>query len=240
MNEKATAPWTWDEGSALVAAKGRSEYAAQRIREALEAKGWGRKDLLDAIALATKPKREGEPQRPGYVDASLLSRLLAEHRLTRTGRPVESRYLSIDQLLVMAAALEIPVGELLLPAGSRDQYEKWRLLDQAADLRNEVRNAAFKLESLMRRLQRMADDSPEFRQYVQSSRDEVRRRLDEQDRAEWEQQQVVTEADIQFGYEPPRTMGISPKTPWEIVCDGVLGERTSDAVTLWGDEDSDG
>lgn len=218
---QADAPFSWDEGSALVADLGRGEHALRRISEELDRRQWTQARLLKAInEVVFEDGDQSRRLRDGDMHPSTLSRLLNDS-------PDQKRQLSIDQLLVIAKALEVPVGELLLPRGMRDRYEAWRLLKVAAELRARIAADEYELEKLTSRLAEVARESDDFKTDLSNTIAGFQRRDEEFLTKVWEND---SEAMRQLGKEPPSRPSLNDwaPSPWEQVCSLILARAESD------------
>lgn len=203
-----TEPFTWSEGSALVAQAGSEKHLIDRVSQELDRRSWS------GAKLARQMNAIGHP-----MSQPVVSRLLSSG--DRGDRP---KAVTVDQMIGLAKVLDIPFAELLLPPGARLTAEAWRRLNEAATHERDRDLAERRLRQVMNLLHRDIKKSPDFKDRVRQSRDEVQRRNEEQTRVIWE-------ADVQTaratGEEPP-SYPIGPPSPWVKVCDELLNEEKHD------------
>lgn len=121
-----------------------SDLAGRRIREARKRRDWTVRDLADHCAKAGA----------GHITATVITNLETRRRATRE--------LTVDELLVLAHALDVPPVQLISPLNAGEGLQitpdvQMDVLEAAGWLGNENRRTAINPASALRRIRRTSE-----------------------------------------------------------------------------------
>ncbi len=158
----------WHFVADLLALYARSEFAAERIKELREERGWSTDTLAKKVTAAL---RERNPSAKNVAQSTIW-------RIENPGKESGNSSITIDMLLAIARVFDKTVADMLLPASALEEVQGWELYQQAANLLNEMRRLNSEYVSTMERLRHLVTQRPSLESQIRDYLDGRYAKLD--------------------------------------------------------------